>query len=323
MNWTQVKIETSIGGLDLLIDFLTAGGVESFEVEDPRDFEDFLSGTVSNWDYVDEDLMQKRAAAPAVKIYLPQNSQGSDTLAFLFETVNRLKALSDELSLSTHITTQTMREEDWANNWKAYYKPVTIANRLIICPAWESLPKLGPGMAVVWMDPGMAFGTGAHETTRLCLKNICDTVSSGDEVLDLGCGSGILSISAIKLGAKRAFGVDIDQNAVDISQKNAALNHISPPQYQAMKADLLNDPNAFETIAQNKYDLVFANIVADIILPLFPLIPALLKENGCYIVSGIIAPRKDEIIKAAQANGFSLSACAQENDWNAFVFRLA
>ncbi|MPM84195.1 Ribosomal protein L11 methyltransferase [bioreactor metagenome] len=314
MNWKEVKIETSPDSLEALCDALVAQDILSFEVEDPNDFEAFLKGEGSRWDYIDDSLMGKKQAPPCVKVYLPDNEQGQSQLALIREGVARFDRVN------TRIITGDIREEDWANNWKAYYKPVFIANRLVIWPVWQELSSLDPDTAVVLLDPGMAFGTGTHETTRLCLSHLCECLEEGQTVLDIGCGSGILSIAALKLGAEGALGIDIDEMAAGTARKNAAINGLFAPRFQSEAADIISDRGAYERIAEKKYDLILANIVADVILPLFPLIPPLLLENGRYIVSGIIADRRDEVLQSAQNSGFTLLSSKAENDWESYVF---
>ena len=209
-----------------------------------------------------------------------------------------------------------MSEEDWANNWKAYYKPLEIGERLVVRPSWEAIGDTD--RVVLSLDPGMAFGTGTHQTTRLCLEFLERLVKNGDEMLDLGCGSGILSIAGLLLGASHAIAVDIDPIVETIAAENAAMNGIKD-EYRIMTGDILSDDGIKREISKQRYDIVTANIVASVIIKLAPQIPALLKDDGVFIASGIILERLDEVKNAFANNGLKVLEVKKLDEWSALT----
>ena len=209
-----------------------------------------------------------------------------------------------------------IKEEDWANNWKAYYKPLEIGERLVVRPSWETIGDTD--RVVLSLDPGMAFGTGTHQTTRLCLEFLERLVKNGDEMLDLGCGSGILSIAGLLLGASHAIAVDIDPIVETIAAENAAMNGIKD-EYRIMTGDILSDDGIKREISKQRYDIVTANIVASVIIKLAPQIPALLKDDGVFIASGIILERLDEVKDALANNGLKVLEVKKLDEWSALT----
>ena len=227
---------------------------------------------------------------------------------------------ADGLDLgSLSIEVERVRDEDWANNWKRFYKPMEIGRRLLVKPSWEEL-EAPTDRIVLQMDPGMVFGTGTHETTQLCLEMLDAQVQPGMRVLDLGCGSGILSIGALLLGAKSAVGVDIDPNAVDVCYNNADDNGIDRSRYTVRTGNVLDD-HGFVGSLGTGYDLVAANIVAGVIVPLTPLVPRLIRAGGLYIVSGIIGERAPEVEAALEQSGFAVESRLERKDWVAIASR--
>ena len=308
--WTQVDIYTTTAGLEILGSALADIGHPYFSVVDAADFEDFIDGKQGAWDYIDDGLLKLREAETTITVYLPDNRQGRDGLAAIRGMLERLKAADTEKEWGRlECSLSGVKEEDWATAWKKYYKPVTIGKKLIICPSWEECDPAGRIM--MRLDPGMAFGTGTHETTRLCLEALEDAVSEGLSVLDIGCGSGILSIGALLLGAGSALGVDIDQIAVNSARENAALNGVSD------RARFLCG-NLADRV-DGTYDIICANIVADIILLLAPGVPRLLKPGGRFIVSGIIGERESEVTDALVRLGFTQHERRGENGWVCLV----
>jgi ribosomal protein L11 methyltransferase len=323
MNWTEVKITTTSAGIDHVCAALLALGIEGSVIEDPQDLFEFLKGAQAHWDYVDESLLNLQDAPVTVKIYLPQTPHGAETLVLVRESLDRLKTFLPPTIIGTLDVDLAVRtEEDWANNWKQYYNNIFIEDKLVISPLWQESPVCGPGMAVVKMDPGMAFGTGAHETTRLCLKLLCHQITGAEEILDLGCGSGILGISALKLGAKTVRAIDIDPLATQIAMENAALNGLGSPEFLSSCENVLSGDNRSTSLLEGQYDLILANIVADVILPLFSLVKPALKTNGQYLVSGIIGARTQEVERTAEEHGFTLKERLCENDWYAYIFTI-
>lgn len=311
MEWVQVDVFTTTAGIEpvgaALLE-LNAGG---YTVQDAADFEDFLQGKYSRWDYIDDDLLQLREAETTLTVYLPTDTQGTDQLTALADSLRRLRALDQDGAWGRlTYATQGLREEDWESSWKQYYKPMRIGRRLVICPIWESCDKKANDV-VVRMDPGMAFGTGDHASTRLCLQLLdANPPAPADAVLDLGCGSGILSIAALLLGAKSVIGIDIDSVAVEIAQKNAVHN--------AVEAQSVFRRGNLAKGITGTFNLIFANIVADVILDLLPDIGDLLVADGAFIASGIIDTREQDILQGIAAAGLSVQQRVESGGWLAF-----
>ncbi|MCL2057300.1 MAG: 50S ribosomal protein L11 methyltransferase [Oscillospiraceae bacterium] len=309
--WIQVDIYTSTAGLEPLGAALADIGHPAFSVTDAADFAGFLENKEKSWDYIDDSLMRLRDTETTVIVYLPDNRQGRDSLSAIEGMLARLKALDTagewgrlEYSLSD------VKEEDWAVSWKKHYKPFTVGERLMICPSWE-IAENPENRAVMRLDPGMAFGTGTHETTRLCLEALESVISPGDKILDVGCGSGILAIGALLLGAGFARGIDIDQVAVKTARENAQLNAVQD-RSQFFCGELAQ-------FAEGKYDIICANIVADVILELLPQIPRLLTPRGRIIISGIITDRARDVHAAAENLGFTVTEQREDNGWCAAI----
>ena len=306
-DWTQVDILTSTAGIEPLGASLMGLGINGFSIQDAADFESFLAGKQGHWDYIDDDLMKLREAPTVVSVYLANNQQGNEILAAVRSELDRLRGLDpagDWGKLT--FTLKGVREEDWATAWKKYYHPVKIGQKLVVCPSWEKyIPE--PSETVLLLDPGMAFGTGTHTTTRLCLLMAEELVQGGERVLDIGCGSGILSVASVLLGASHASGVDIDSVAVRVAGENAALNGVSS------KTEYLCS-NLAES-AKGRYDIIFANIVADAIISLLPDVPPLLTASGSFILSGIIDTREHDVLDAVEKTGLAISGRMEDGGW--------
>lgn len=320
MNWVEVNIFTTTEGVDVLCGTLLGMGVNGFVIKDSKDFEEFLTNKEVNWDYIDDDLMGLKNCETTVTVYLSENSQGIEN----FNAIkSELKALKERDSgncfgrLEYEIS--NVKEEDWANNWKQYFKPLTVGNKLLIKPSWEEVSE-SESRKILEIDPASSFGTGQHNTTQLCLELIEKYMNSDDRILDLGCGSGILSIAGLLLGASSAYAVDIEENSVKIAAENATKNGISDEVYKASCGNIISDENLREKIGRN-YDFVCANIVADVLRAMTPLFKGFLKEKGTLVVSGIIDSRKDEVIDGIVEAGFTLVEVAEKDDWVAAAFK--
>lgn len=310
MNYLQMNIETLSTGQEAVSNLLIAAGCGGFEVIDPADFKEFIDTVTPHWDYVDEELLKRQSDRTVIKVYAADNEQG---LAMFKDIEQRIEALrADPLAHlygTLEITVCDLPEEDWQSGWKQYYKPIHVED-LVVVPMWEDYTAAA-GETVMKIDPGMAFGTGAHETTRLCLKALTQLDLAGKPLLDVGCGSGILSIGGVLLGAKSAFGCDIDQLAVEVARRNAALNNIeSNCTYAA--GDLLE-------VVEGQYPIVVANIVADVILMLLKDLKTVLLPGGTFIASGIIDDRKEELVAAIQTCGLTIQKIEEERGWVAIV----
>ena len=280
-------------------------GIMNVEICDFTDFEEVVLSHVPHWDFIDENEYERRRnEAPHIKAYVSDNAYGERLCADV------LNALSGEKSVVS-VETERVNDEDWENNWKQYYKPFELGERFLIKPEWE--PPQKTDRLVLNLDPGRLFGTGLHQTTQLCLCALERHVEKGCAVLDLGCGSGILAIGARLLGAGTAVCVDIDQNAEETVAQNAALNCMDD--IVVVVGDAVKDGDVFAGISARKYDVIVANIVADVIIRLAEIIPKLLCGNGVFIASGIISQRADEVIRALSDNNMRVTETAQKDDW--------
>ena len=225
--------------------------------------------------------------------------------------------------LECEYTTRTLVDNDWAYSWQKYYKPLSIGERLYVVPQWEREEPVPQGRVPFYLNPGLTFGTGSHASTQLCLEGVEAHTRQGDRVLDLGCGSGILSIAALVLGAERASAVDIDPKAVDVAYENAALNGIGKERYTVRAGDVLTDRALAAELAQERYQLVLANIVADVIIPLAPQVPGLLAEGGVFLCSGILDSRAHEVAEALARSGLRVTRKRERNGWAALEAVLA
>ncbi len=285
-------------------------GIAGMQIQDSRDVEDLLANRGARWDYYDESLLKLRDAETTVTVYLPDNTQGAEALAALHAELARLKTLDargewGRLSCSL----SGVKEEDWASNWKKYYHAAKIGERLVVCPAWERYDAR-PGETVVKLEPGMAFGTGTHETTRLCLRLLERAKPGGKRILDLGCGSGILAVAAVLLGGEAAHGIDLDETAVKTARGNAALNGV-----QNKCGFSQGDISQID----GKHGIIFANIVADVIISNVKKIASCLDEDGAFIASGIIDTREDDVLAALTAAGLRVAEREAENGWVALL----
>ncbi len=322
MDWSKINIYTAPDGVDLLCAFLTDIGINGFEIKDPRDFNDFLRDKNGKWDYIDNDLMSLADGETCVTVYLPGNSRGADMLAALRSLLGRLKRSDkDNIYGSLDIEISGVREEDWANNWKKFFRPLKTGEKLVIKPSWEEY-SCDDGRIILEIDPASSFGTGQHQTTGMCLELIEKNLREGDKVLDIGCGSGILSIAAMLLGADSAVAVDIEENAVVTARENAAKNSISPEKYKVCRGDILSDGDtARET--EGKYDLILANIVADVIISMKDIFAGYMKNDGKLIVSGIIDGRRDETVSELEKSGLKVIEIKEAGGWVAATFSLS
>ncbi len=317
MNWLQVAIETTTEGIDKVCEALTSVGVVGFEIEDKDDFNTFLEENRQSWDYVDEDLYNEKQGPTRVKIYIEENEKTPEMLASI---KTALKKIACEEYGSLEMTMENMAQEDWENNWRQYFKPIYVGDNIIIKPHWEEVED-AEGKLVFEIDPGMTFGSGQHETTRMCVEALEKVVAKGNTVADLGCGSGILSVISLLLGARYAYAVDIDPNCEKIAYENAALNNIGKDIYKVECGNVLNDKNLCDKLANEKYDVVVANIVADVIIPLSKKVRSFMKEGAYFITSGIIDFRKGDVEAALLENGFEIIETKHDGDWYAFVCR--
>lgn len=320
MNWVEVNIFTTSEGVDIICGMLLGMGVNGFVIKDSKDFQDFLDNKETNWDYIDDDLMGLKNCETTVTVYLPDNSQGIENFSEIKLELKALKERDTEKSFGRlEYEISNVKEEDWANNWKKYFKPLTVGQKLLIKPTWEKVDE-SETRKILEIDPASSFGTGQHNTTQLCLELIEKYLNYKDKMLDLGCGSGILSIAGMLLGASSAFAVDIEENAVKIAGENAFSNGISKNNYITRCGNVICDENLRSEIG-NDYDIVCANIVADVLNAMTPYFKGFLKRGGNLVISGIINQRKDEVINGIINAGFTLLEIREKEDWVAAAFR--
>ncbi len=287
MDFTKVKITTTAPGTEAVTGALLCLGITGFEVEDAGDFERFLADVTPHWDYVDEDLMRLKTVPTSVSVYLADNAQGRDLLADIKTALTALKRQDTEREYGDlSVTLCGVREEDWANNWKQYFKPTEVGERFVICPSWERYE--GDGRRIVLrIDPSSSFGTGGHQTTQLCIEQLERLVTPDDRVLDMGCGSGILSAAALLLGARKVLAVDIDEGAVHTARENVKENGFSDDRFTALCA----------------------------------LLASVLAKDGTLICSGILAERAQEVTDTLKAHGLERVSLHEKQDWVAVVLR--
>ena len=315
MEWLEVTIKTISPAIDLLGARLTAIGYDSFIIDDSEDFSEFLKDNTQYWDYVDEELARKMQNVSQIRLYLPHDAQAPEQIAQLKSELEVFRAQNPNTDLgSLEVSLQNLQEEDWEESWKQYYQPIPIGEKLLIVPQWLS-PENPEHRIPVVLDPGMIFGTGAHASTQMCLRALEQTIHGGERVIDLGSGSGILSIAALLLGAQEATGVDIDPKAEDIARENAALNGLAAPKFRAVTGNVIGDKAMMESLSEGGYDVVLANIVADVIIPLSAVVPHFLRPDGVFICSGILNTRLPEVERAIEAAGLTITQREMQEDW--------
>lgn len=315
MKWLALHIDTSPAGLEPVSDMLGDLGIEGLVIEDEGDFRQFLENNQQYWDYVDEELDRSMAGKCRITFYVEDNDTGFASVAAVRIAMAELKKTHPEYA-PLLLTMDGVEDADWENNWKAFYKPMEIGERLIVIPDWETADP--NGRVALRLNPGLTFGTGSHATTRLCLTALEKLVKPGVRVLDLGCGSGILSIASLLLGADRAYACDIDEKAVDVAYENAALNGVDKTRYTVRAGDVTSDSRLRADMG-GEYDIVVANIVSDVIIAIAPSVRPLMREGGVFITSGIIDDRADEVRGKLEENGFRVLEANHSEGWFSFV----
>lgn len=320
MVYDELTIHTTTAGSEVVSGVLFNEGITCFSVTDPRDLAELIENCSVPVDYVESGLLDGQSDV-TVRVYLARNEQGAIQKTGIIAGVKRLKAENGNAEWlgSLDITVSESDDKDWENNWKQYFHPLSIGEKFLICPSWEKVP--GEGRTVIEIDPACSFGTGRHETTALCLEELEKQDIAGKDVLDMGCGSGILGIAALKLGAKHVDAVDIDMVATRIAGENAEKNGIPEGLMDIYCGNILTDGTLCESLAQNSYSLILANIVADIISDMLPFFARCLDAQGHMICSGIISPRRDFVVDALGKAGFVIESIREKNEWVAIVCR--
>ena len=308
-RWLEVTLPVPADRLERVCDILTANGMAGLVVEEEGDFLRFLEQNRQYWDYVDEGLAQRMKGASRVKFYVPDSEQGQRQLRQYLAGLEEYEP-----------QTVSLREEDWATSWQKYYQPIPVGRRVYIVPDWMRGQAVPEGRTPLYLNPGLTFGTGAHPTTQLCLELLEQVLRPGDRVLDLGCGSGILAIAALALGASQAVGVDIDPKSVDVAYENAALNGIGRDRYTVRAGDVRSDKALVEELAgTGPYRVVLANIVSDVIIPLSAQVGRYMSSDGIFMCSGIIDTRADEVEGALKKNGLTILERIERDGWCALA----
>lgn len=299
-NWVQIKVKCASSDIDTVTSVMCMVD-NGLMIEDYSDVDGILDGVYG--DLIDESILEADRTKAAVSVFIPTVKSPGESELYIKDRLSNL-------GVKFEITHEGVCEEDWANSWKQYYKPIKTGKRLVIVPVWEKYEPVS-GEVTVLMDPGMAFGTGTHETTRLCAELLEKYVKEDCSVLDVGCGSGILAISASKLGAGKCFACDIDPVAVEVARENTELNHTD--NVECAVSDLLKQVKKTE----GGYDIVVANIVADVVIRLAPDVGEYLAKNGVFIISGIIKERAAEVQDALYKAGYKIDDEKYENGWYA------
>ena len=302
MNWLEITVETAPDTIEDVAARLTAGGFADLVIEDQTEFEDFLQENRSCWDYIDEELQQQLEGLSRIKLYL----EDTDTAG-----LDKLQKLLSKLGLT--MEAKPMQEENWEESWKDNYPPQPVGESLVVLPYW--LADTETNRKKIILDPGLTFGTGAHPSTQMVMEFMEEMDLTGASCLDLGSGSGILSLAALRLGAKEAIGVDIDPKAENIARENAAYNGFASPEFTALTGNVTADKRLMDRLAGARYDLVLVNIVADVIIGLAPVLPNFLDENTTLLCSGILDTRLNDVLRALEKAGIAVTQIKEKEDW--------
>ena len=309
-TWIEVKVLTTSEAVEPISGIFYTLDCKGVSIEDPNDILGREQGPLT-WDFADINVLEHKGKVAVVKAYFAEEDNIEDVLEYVNERLTELKEMGLDLG-EAKVEHEKMHEEDWANTWKQYYKPTKVGEKIVVKPIWEEY-EAKDGELVVDLDPGMAFGTGTHETTRMCIQSLEKYVKEDSTVFDVGCGSGILAIAAAKLGAKLAVGVDLDPVAVESSIENVGYNKLK-------NIEILHG-NLVEVI-DGKADIVVANILAEIICILTDDVKRVLKDGGVFITSGIIHDRVDMVCEKLEATGFEVMEKNRDGEWNCIVAKL-
>ena len=306
MAWLEITVHTTEKTLDRTVTALTAAGFSDLVIEDQSEFEDFLEQNRAYWDYIDEGLQEKLQGLSQIKLYL----EDTDTAG-----LDRLRKLTETRELRMDVS--AMAETNWEESWKDNYPPVSVGEKLIVLPYWLENPDADRRPVI--LDPGLTFGTGAHPSTQMVMEFMEQLVAPGSRCLDLGSGSGILSIAALRLGASAAVGVDIDPKAEDIARENAGYNGFAAPEFSAMTGNVTEDKDLMDALSRESWDVVLVNIVADVIIGLAPVLPAFVGGKSTLICSGILDTRLTDVTAALEKAGFAVTQVGAKEDWRSIT----
>ena len=319
MDWLEVTVQTVSAGIEAVAQALTVGGFDSLVVEDQAEFEDFLEDNRAYWDYIDEKLQQQLAGLSRIKLYIEadgRQQQALDRLQGILEDTKQ--RLGSDVTGELTVQVTTLENVNWETSWQDSYPVQLVGRNLAVLPCWKELSE-AQGRIPVILDPGLTFGTGAHASTQMCMEAMEDLVRPGCRVIDLGSGSGILSITALRLGAASAAGVDIDPKAEDIARENAGYNGLDSSRFTACTGNVTGDRKLMEALAREPYDLVLVNIVADVIISLAPVLPRFMGPDAKVICSGILDTRLQEVEAALSRAGLRILERRAKEDWRCLV----
>ena len=302
MEWLEITISTAAADIKSVTTALTGAGFSDLVIEDQEEFETFLDENRAYWDYIDEEFQNRLQGLSRIKLYLESDDEAA---------LARLKKLCEKMQLPMEVG--VLPDTNWEESWKDNYPPQPIGESLIVLPYW--MAEENDGRKPIILDPGLTFGTGAHPSTQMVMEAMEQQVQPGMSCLDLGSGSGILSIAALRLGASRAIGVDIDPKAEDIARENAAYNGYAAPNFTALTGNVTADRRLMTALQQEQYDLVLVNIVADVIIGLSPVLPQLLSGHSTLICSGILDTRLEDVTKALRSQGLTITSVRAKEDW--------
>lgn len=320
MEWLEVTVRTASMGVDLLCTELTEAGFDSFVVEDQEDFAEFLETSRDYWDYVDECLREKMGGLSQVRLYL-ETEGAQEQLLLLQQTLSRLPEEYPACDFGElTMALENVPAEDWENSWKQYYRPLPVGEKLLVVPQWLRVDDMEGRLPVI-LDLGLTFGTGAHDSTQMCMRALERLVRGGERIVDLGSGSGILSICALRLGADRAVAIDIDPAAEHIATNNAARNGYEYPTFSACTGDVIRDRHTMERLAEGGYDIVCANIVAGVLIDLAPVVPNFLRKDATFLCSGILREREQEVRDALESADLEIVDSEHTQEWCCLMAR--
>ena len=303
MAWLEITLNTASHKVEAVAEALTARGFSDLVIEDQQEFETFLEENRAYWDYIDENLQQQLQGLSRIKLYLEDTDAAG---------LNRVRTYAQQARLD--ITVAPLAETNWEESWKDSYPPQEVGENLVVLPYWLAEDYEGVRKAVI-LDPGLTFGTGAHPSTQMVMEAMEGAVKPGDHCLDLGSGSGILSITALRLGAASAVGVDIDPKAEDIARENAGYNGFAAPDFTALTGNVTQDRALMERLSSERWDVVLVNIVADVIIGLAPILPGFLDDNTTLICSGILDTRLQDVVSALEHAGIRITRVREKEDW--------
>ncbi len=313
MKWIEVQVKTTSEAVEIVSNILYEAGVSGLAIEDPNDLEMISkSQNETDWDFIDPSLFNYEYDGVLVKAYFPESEGLMDTIKLIKQNIELIPQYNLDGGLG-EVTLAEVHESDWKDIWKQYYKPKKIGEKIVVKPTWEEYTEK-PGEIVIELDPGMAFGTGTHETTTMCIQAMEKYMKASDTVLDIGCGSGILAIAASKLGAKNVIGVDLDEMAITVSNENVALNNVGD-NVDIRHGNLLD-------VVDEKADIVVANIIAEIIKILATDVKTALKPEGLFISSGIILDKIEFVTNALESEGFEIVELVQMGEWACIVSKV-